>query len=76
MTGPKSSLKMANARPADDATGPDTVVIAAHGRVDNAVRSHHQYDWAVEAGELDLLIPASRRRKVTDQMRLNFTQFR
>ena len=48
------TFKVAHARPADDATGPDTVVVGANGWVDDAVRGHH--DWAREAGEFNLLV--------------------
>ncbi len=66
------AFKVAHARPADDAAGPDTVVIRADGRVDDAVRGHN--NWAREAGELHLLVlPAA--AVVTDQM-LKFTQLR
>ena len=63
---------MAHARPADDAAGPDAVIIRADGRVDDAVRGHH--NRAREAGEFNLLIlPAA--AVVPDQM-FEFTQFR
>ena len=65
-------LEVIDARPADNAAGPDTVIIGANGRVDNAVRGHHDRTW--EAGKLYLLIlPAA--AVVTDQM-FEFTQFR
>ncbi|MNR09201.1 hypothetical protein D3C85_1253920 [compost metagenome] len=31
------AFKVAHARPTDDAAGPDTIVIRAHGRIDDAV---------------------------------------
>ena len=66
------TFKMAHARPADDAAGPDAVVIRAHGRVDDAVRGHH--DRTGEAGKFHLLVlPAA--AVVTDQV-LEFTQLR
>src|SRR5690606_39203463 len=66
------TFKVAHARPADDAAGPDAVIIRADGRVDDAVRGHH--NWAREAGKLNLLIlPAA--AVVPDQV-FEFTQFR
>lgn len=66
------AFQMIDAWPADDAAGPDTVVIGADGWVDDAVRGHH--NRAREAGKLDLLVlPAA--AVVTNQM-LEFTQFR
>ena len=66
------AIQMTHARPANDAAGPDTIVISAYGWVDDAVRGHH--DGARETSELHLLIlPAA--AVVTDQM-LEFTQLR
>ena len=66
------AIQMAHTRPANDAAGPDTIVISAYGWVDDAVRGHH--DGARETSELHLLIlPAA--AVVTDQM-LEFTQLR
>ncbi|CCK01949.1 hypothetical protein BN129_425 [Cronobacter sakazakii 701] len=66
------AFKVADARPADDAAGPDAIVVTADGRVDNAVGGHH--NRAGEAGEFNLLVlPAA--AVVADQM-LKFTQFR
>ena len=66
------TVQMTHARPANNAAGPDTIVISAYGWVDDAVRGHH--DGARETSELHLLIlPAA--AVVTDQM-LEFTQLR
>ena len=66
------AIQMAHTRPANDAAGPDTIVISAYGWVDDAVRGHHDGAW--ETSELHLLIlPAA--AVVTDQM-LEFTQLR
>ena len=66
------AIQMAHTRPANDAAGPDTIVISAYGWVDDAVRGHH--DGARETSEFHLLIlPAA--AVVTDQM-LEFTQLR
>ena len=66
------AFEVAHTRPADDAAGPDTVVVRAHGWVDDAVRGHH--DWAREASEFHLLVlPAA--AVVTDQV-FELTQFR
>lgn len=72
MTAEILTIQMTYARPANNAAGPDTIVISADGWVDDAVRGHH--DRAREASELNLLIlPAT--AVVTDQM-LEFTQLR
>ena len=66
------AIQMTHTRPANDAAGPDTIVISAYGWVDDAVRGHHDGAW--ETSELHLLIlPAA--AVVTDQM-LEFTQLR
>ena len=63
---------MVHTRPADDAASPDAIVVGADGRVDDAVRGHH--DGAREAGELHLLVlPAA--AVVANQM-FEFTQLR
>ena len=65
-------FQVAHTRPANDAAGPDAVVIRANGGVDDAVRGHH--DGARETGELNLLVlPAA--AVVPDQV-FKFTQFR
>lgn len=48
------AFQMVHTRPADDAASPDAIVVGADGRVDDAVRGHH--DGAREAGELHLLV--------------------
>ena len=66
------AFEVAHTRPTDDATGPDTVVVRANGRVDDAVRGHNDRTW--EAGKLYLLVlPAA--AVIADQV-LELTQLR
>ena len=48
------AFQMVDARPADDAAGPDAIAVVADVRIDDAVGGHH--DRAGEFGEFRLLV--------------------